>query len=241
MNIIEISKKACLGASAAAVLALGMQPAQAVPLSIRLTDGTNTVTCADGDTCDGSPADGVVSYVGTVGSWTVGVTTGLTYPVSGTIDHAKLHLTNVSVSGGTGDLHVLASGAGYLGPISGGLSPMGVAVGGVTAGTVSANYYLDTSNTLFGTGTLIDSLGPLGPGAISASGGSVVASATPFSLTIDAAIHHDSASETTSIDAQIPEPSLLALMGAGLLGLGLVGLGRRRQGDSCQREIAAAV
>ena len=237
MNIFEISKKACLGASAAAVLAMGAQTAQAVPLAIQLTDGVNTTICADGAGCDGSVDDGVVSYNGTVGSWTFGLTAALTYPTLGTINNAVLHLTNVSVSGGSGTLNVLASAAGYLGPITGGFAPMGVSVGGVTAGTVSVDYYLDSTNALFGTASLIDSLGPLGSGAISASGGSLVAASTPFSLTIDAAIHHDNASQSTSIDAQIPEPSLLALVGAGLVGFGLVSAGRRR---GRRQEMAAA-
>lgn len=209
---------------------LGGQNALAVPVALTLSDGSVTVTCADGDPlCDSNPLAGAVTYTGSVGGWLTNITTALTAPVLGTADHAVLHMDNVSLSSSAGGtISIMASASGFTGPITAGGAPMSAALGGVTAGHVDARFYLDDSNALFGHGSLIahlDSAMGVSGSAFAASAGRVVSPANaPFSLTIATVVSH-SAGGATSFDAQIPEPPVVALW---LLGLGLLVLVRQR-------------
>jgi hypothetical protein len=67
-------------------------PLAAAAVSVRLISGATTVTCDDGDPCDVNPAAGAVTVIGTVGLFTVNVTTAITEPALGSASFAILDL-----------------------------------------------------------------------------------------------------------------------------------------------------
>ena len=216
---------------AAGLLVLAV-PLVAAAVSVRLTSGSTTVTCDDGDPCDVNPTVGAVTFIGAVGPFTVNVTTAITKPALGSASFAILDLSSVHVSGGPGILKVEASETDYIGPLVGGLYPYSLNVGGTAppGGTVSFAGFLDPANTLFGTTVPLGVLGPFGPGAFSGSvAGSAVATA-PFSLTLVAEIKHTLPGATSfnyEVRPRVAEPGMLSLLGIGL-GSVLIG-GRRRR------------
>lgn len=232
MNIKSIAKKACLGASTA-LLALGMQSAMAVPVSLYMSDGSTTFTCADGDACDTNPNTGAVVYSGTFGDWSLVVNAFVTAPALGTADHATAHMTASGSSTAAGTLTLLASATDYTGLLAGSTAPMGGHVGGSAGAgaSVDTGVYLNDSNALFATDSLLGAaVGSVGP--FSYSFGSVVSPVTaPFSITSLAVFNHTQAA-ASSVDITIPEPSVIALIGVGLLAVGLVGFSRRRETES---------
>jgi hypothetical protein len=204
-------------------------PLAAAAVSVRLISGATTVTCDDGDPCDVNPAAGAVTVIGTVGLFTVNVTTAITEPALGSASFAILDLNSVNVSGGPGTLTILASHTGYAGPLPGGIYPAQLNVGGTTTGTVSFAGYLDDGNALFGTTSLLGTLGPFGPGAFSGSVAGAAGATAPFALTLVANITHTSGGNTSfdfEVRPRVAEPGMLSLFGIGL-GSVLVG-GRRR-------------
>lgn len=230
MNIKLMSKNFAMAASAACLMA-GMSVAQATPVTVYLDDGMgNTVTCADGAACDSSTVAGVVSYTGAVGAWNTTVTTGISYPSIGASSQPRLHLNNVSVSGGSGTLTIKASDTGYTAPT--GSFDGGWYLSSNLAGSGAFDFYMDTNNVNGSTsGAGVNHLGGISgvnPG-VTGSGGAVIGGiVNPFSLTIVAQITHTSGFQVSSFDADIPEPSILGLAGLGMIGLGAVGLRRRR-------------
>ncbi len=107
-------------------------------------------------------------------------------------------------------------------------------IGGAAADDVSAVAYIDYNNVLFGEGVLIGSieLVDVGGGAFSFNSSQLALDPQLFtgeySLSIFATLTHDGKS-TSSFDAAInvPEPSIIALMGLGLIGMGVAT--RRKQ------------
>jgi len=206
-------------------------PLAAAAVSVRLISGATTVTCNDGDACDANPLPGVVTFIGPVGPFTVNVTTAITEPALGSVSFAWLDLNSVNVSGGPGTLTILASHTGYTGPLPGGIYPALLNVGGTTTGTVSFAGYLDDGNTLFGTTTLLGTLGPFGSGAFSGSIAGAAGATAPFALTLVADITHAGAgTHITSFDFEVrprvAEPGMLSLLG---IGLGSVLVASRRR------------
>src|SRR3990167_2937652 len=90
---------------ACSAFALSAAPAQA-GLVLSLTDGSSTVTIADGQTglvADSNPASNVVTWIGLLGSWSINVSTAISFAPSG---EAGLHLNSVDVSTGPGSLWI---------------------------------------------------------------------------------------------------------------------------------------
>jgi hypothetical protein len=212
----------------AGILFLGILP-RAHALSIRLSDGSNQVTCVDGAGCDLSSEAGAVAYIGTVGQWIFNLTAGITYPLVGTQAIPTLDLISVNVSTlNPGTLTISLSETGYTGPLNGTFQ---LAVGGTTTGLVSFGAFYDLNGTLFGTSNSLGDLGSFtGPAFSGAIAAPLNIDAPSYSMTLVSNITHSWWGGASSFDfeAKLPEPASIILLGSGLVILGLVG--RRRKG-----------
>jgi hypothetical protein len=216
--------------AAATVATMGLMPVQAwaVP-TLQLTSGGTTVTITDGGAGDANSAAGAVTFIGSIGDFFLNVSTGLTKPALGSATKPDIDLNSVNSSTSAGTLTISFSETDYIG--NGNLR-FKTDVGGTTQGEASFTVYGDATNTLFGTGTTLASLGAFSGGAFSGSNSTRAEFNGPYSLTQVATITHPG-SGTTSYDIQttIPVPATLGLIGIGLVGLGVVGRRRRQTAD----------
>jgi hypothetical protein len=209
----------------AIILLLGIQSPSHAIVSLKLFDGTTTVTIVDeggGDTFSGLP--GVVGYNGTIGIFT-GSAQANSKPFQGSASDPFLHANAyfISPAGGGGDtLQVFASEIGFT---ASSLTNFLLNHSVTTAGSVTFNYYADSTNTIFGTDTPLGAFGPYSGGSFSDNLVVPAPSITPpYALTLLGSITHGNEVTTTSYNQEIrtvPEPTTLILFGSGLLGAAL--------------------
>jgi hypothetical protein len=211
---MKMKSLAC-AALVSGAFALCAAPAQA-GLLLSLTDGTNSISVADGIAGDANAVPNVVTWIGTLGSWSVNVSTAISHAPNGQLG---IDLNSIDVSSGAGTLTVTMSTVGdmFTSPI--GAHDFVVAMGGTTAGSVKGDGYLD--------GAWVGGLGPLGGPAFSGTVVTPVTTAGPFDLSQTVTITHTKAG-ISSFDSwvSVSEPATLGLLGLVLLSLGL-GLGRK--------------
>lgn len=191
---------------------------------LRLSDTVTTITIADGGAKDSCGLLGCITFIGALGDFFLNVATGMTKPTVDVPGESVTDLNSVNVSSLIGPnpntLIISFTDVGFAAPI--GLAASIIEFDGTTAGTVSYSAYLDNTNAPFGTGTLLAALLPVGSGAFAATGGGLVTTSDPFSLTSVVSITHPQGfgTATTSFDASIrivPEPATLLLIGSVLL------------------------
>lgn len=207
--------RSVLGMTVIAVVAWTSVPASAVPM-LRLTDGLNTVTIGDQLAGDFNGASDVVTWIGTLGAWTLNVTTGVS-------EHfPQIHLDLNSINGNVGSsspgaLTILFTDTDFS---LAGNATAGLAVGGVTAGSVEYTSYYDPSNTAFGTAIQLGST-ITGSGAFSGQTTGAIPADALFSMTQKAVITHPLSGFTSfNYEVMVPEPGTLALLTAALFGIG---------------------
>lgn len=203
-------------------LLVGIQSVHAMPV-LKLSDGTTTIMVVDEGPNDALPGViGGVGYLGSVGVFNLTVTTGFVTPFLGTSTFPSMDLNSVAVSSSKsgGTLTIMFTDTDF-GPI--GAPVFETMVGGTSRGTVNFNTYVDSTNTAFGTNTLIGNLGTYGPGAFSGSTSATYSPSNPFSMTAVATITHGGGSKVSGFDLNVnvaPEPisSTLFVIGAAILG-----------------------
>ena len=211
----KILSKWVLPLVAAGVLGLASAPsAHGVP-TLSITDGL-------GHTLNLSNSSGGITYTGTLGNFTLSITSGVA------TGDALLPGLNFSATG-TGILTVMFSNTSF-GTLAGSISSQ---IRGQTSGITAFATYADAGNRLFGNTTLLSTGGPF-RGAFSGARSATFPVPGPFSLT-EKIVIVQSVFGTTSFGTAVvdPVPNVPIVPDAGatalLLGLALLGIGLARR------------
>jgi hypothetical protein len=224
---------------AVAILLSALTPANSAwALLIRLThlESGAQVTIADGGAGDSNPVAGALTFIGSVGVFTINVSTGLSkpvFPASPTLGQMNLNSVNSSTSAGTlllelTDINFPATHAGDL---------MGT-VGGITQGAAEFWAYKHPANLAFSTGGAFSlHLGPFTGSfgdSTSAPHGPLI---DPYSMTLVAQLIHGPGVTTTNFDFDVTNtatpvslPGSLPLIATALLVLAIASRRGRIQG-----------
>jgi hypothetical protein len=237
---INMSKRPVLyGLSAAAILGLAVAsgPASAALVAAICDNascsgvaGTDFVIVQDNGAGDASPTTGAILASAALNGYTFLINTSQSKPLIGsaTAPQLDLNFTVTSGSSPTGSIFMFASDTGFT---NGG--PFLMTIGGTNSGgsgSVIGQSFGGNSNTQLDTSHLLGTFGPFtGASYSGATSGTIVPTANPFSLTLEAAITRTTAGTTTgdlNISA-VPEPSTWAMMILGFIGVGFMAYRRK--------------
>ncbi len=219
---------------AALVFGASLKNADAVPTLI-MTDGSTTVTVTDGQVgFDLNPVVGRITYIGGFGAYSIQTNTGTTKPVIGSPTSPRLDLSfDVVSSGATSSLFISFYDKDFTSPAPGSLN---LGMGGTTDGTVTGRSFHGATNAIPAT-TLVSTIGPLPGNSFSGDVSGSIGSASPYSLGVQVEILHgggDGLQTTGNINASVPEPTTMLLLGIGMVGL--IGAGTTRRLKRAKKE-----
>jgi len=209
---------------AAGVLGLASAPSAHGIASLSISDGL-------GHTLNLSTSSGAFAYTGTLGNFTLNITSGVS--TSG----ALLPGLNFSATG-TGILTISLSNTSF-GTLPGSISSQ---ISGQTSGITAFATFADAGNRLFNISTLLSKGGAFTAGAFSGTASATYPVPGPFSLT-EKIVIVQSVFGTTSFGTTVKDPVVVGPVGpvgpvalvpdagatAPLLGLALLGIGLARR------------
>lgn len=225
-----------LTAIAVTASALAVSSPANANLVISLDDGAgNSIVVGDGGGSDLNGVDGGVTWVGGLGVWSINVSTGISDPALGTkaLPNLDLNSVNNSSSAAGSTMTVMITDTDFTTKMIGEVISLLLDASATTDGTIAFDLYIDDGNAEFGMTQLLASAGPfVGPGAFADSVTGFGTATDLYAITLVVTIDHNGSNtgEVTSFDAEItrvPEPTTLAIFGAGLIMLG--GLVRKRK------------
>jgi hypothetical protein len=234
LSIMMFSKPSNLFTVGALAIALLTSLAARATPTLQIQSGSSVVTITDGGMFDANSTAGEVTFIGTVGSWKINVTTGTTAPVQGSAAVPYLDLsssdTSSSSSGAPADLILRFSDVGFGPSPNSSFAHLIANLRGATAGSIGFSLFADAGNSLFGTSTSLLSIGPVS-GTFNNFANTDAYNGTDYSMTMVVDVSHPGGSGlTSSFDAnmQAIPPSDQTVPDTGttisLLGLSLLGL-----------------
>jgi len=210
------------------VLVSGMGiKAEAVP-TLTLSDGTNSVTVADGGAFDTYSGQGVVSYSGNLGPTSpffINVTTGVSSPPLGSSGAPHLDLNSINITGVQPGVLTITFQDTFVGPLAPYVAGFISTIGGTLAAGGQITY------ETFVNGQSLGSWDSESGGSFGGSFGTSFLQDAPYYLlseVITLSLPGGWANASFNAELQaLPEPLSLLLVGTGLIGLGF--LSRRRR------------
>ncbi len=198
----------------AMVFVMNAPAAQAIP-TLALYDGSDLVIVPDGNTTPGSvdanPNLGVVTWIGTLGVWTVNVVTGVSMPILGSATHPELDLCSINTASGAGTLAIWFFDSGFTAEGSALSQVGGTALSTVTFETIEISTYASLISSLTFTDT--------SPFSGTASGPVSLTPFDEFGLLAILDVGEGGGTISFNFATKVPEPGTLVLLGSGMVGL----------------------
>jgi PEP-CTERM motif len=230
-------------AIAASSLALALAAPAHATLQIAFTDGTNVVTCADGQACDlAGPANNIIVLNETVGAFHIIGTVAASSSAPGD-DNLQFSTSLIQNSGATlGHLTAIVGDTNFIGPVNDVRESASLTFNNATgSGASTLRFFADPANgqpagvglnvpgvQLFSTSGTPSS----NPDSFAGTANSLFNASGLFSMTETANLALGPSSSITGFNesmqsSAIPEPSTWAMLIAGFTGLAFLGYRRR--------------